>query len=124
MPRPSALNLAFAPRFRRRAIGSRSHPAVQRVKEATAEVRKVATKDPALAAAGAVLFLEKISPALEQVDSSSDAIGTAVNKSHAILTQSRVTKIRRSRCSDRNLPISTMNWWRARQDLNPRPPGS
>jgi hypothetical protein len=32
-----------------------------------------------LAADGAVLFLEKVSPALEQVDSSSGAIGTAVN---------------------------------------------
>lgn len=35
-----------------------------------------------LAADGAVLFLEKVSPALEHVDSSSGAIGTAVN--HAI----------------------------------------
>lgn len=35
-----------------------------------------------LAAEGAVLFLEKVSPALERVDSSSGAIGTAVN--HAI----------------------------------------
>jgi tetratricopeptide (TPR) repeat protein len=47
-----------------------------------AEIQKAAKKDPALAAAGAVLFLEKVSPALEQVDSSSGAIGTAVN--HAI----------------------------------------
>lgn len=38
--------------------------------------------DPVLAAEGAVLFLEKVSPALEHVDSSSGAIGTAVN--HAI----------------------------------------
>ena len=35
-----------------------------------------------LAAEGAVLFLERVSPAIEQVDSSSGAIGTAVN--HAI----------------------------------------
>ncbi|MHB8508959.1 MAG: hypothetical protein ACYDGR_09990 [Candidatus Dormibacteria bacterium] len=33
----------------------------------------------ALAADGAVALLERISPALEQVDSSSGAIGTAVN---------------------------------------------
>ena len=32
-----------------------------------------------LAAEGAVLFLEKVSPAIEQVDGSSGAIGTAVN---------------------------------------------
>jgi hypothetical protein len=82
MPRPPAHKWAFAPRFRRHAFGRRSQPAVQRVKEATAEIQKVAKSDPVLAAAGAVLFLEKISPALEHVDSSSGAIGTAVN--HAI----------------------------------------
>jgi hypothetical protein len=42
-----------------------------------AEIWKVANKAPALAAAGAVQFLEKVSPALAQVDSSSGAIGTA-----------------------------------------------
>jgi hypothetical protein len=52
------------------------------VREAAAEIQKLAKKDPALAAAGAVLFLEKVSPALEQADSSSGAIGAAVN--HAI----------------------------------------
>jgi hypothetical protein len=75
---------AFAPRFSRHAFGWRSQPALQRVREAVAEIQKVARKDPALAAAGAVLFLERVSPALEQVDSSSGAIGTAVN--HAIET--------------------------------------
>ena len=39
----------------------------------------MARKDPVLAAEGAVIFLEKVSPALAQVDSSSGAIGTAVN---------------------------------------------
>ena len=33
-----------------------------------------------LAADGAVIFLEKLAPALEHVDSSSGAIGTAVNR--------------------------------------------
>ncbi|MFZ5556747.1 MAG: hypothetical protein ACOZDY_08520 [Pseudomonadota bacterium] len=79
---PPAHKWAFAPRFRRHAFGWRSQPAVQRVREATAEIQKTAKRDPALAAAGAVLFLEKVSPALEQVDSSSGAIGTAVD--HAI----------------------------------------
>jgi len=74
----------FRTRFRKRAFGWRSQPAVKRVKEAVAEINKVARKDPALGAEGAVLFLEKVSPALEQVDSSSGAIGTAVN--HAIET--------------------------------------
>lgn len=39
----------------------------------------MARKDKALAAEGAVLLLEKLSPALEHVDSSSGSIGTAVN---------------------------------------------
>jgi tetratricopeptide (TPR) repeat protein len=88
VPRAPAHKWAFAPRFRQRAFGWRSQPAVQRVNEATAEIQKIATKDPVLAAAGAVLFLEKVSPALEQVDSSSGAIGTAVN--HAIDVCARI----------------------------------
>ena len=74
----------FRTRFRKRAFGWRSQPAIKRVKEAVAEIKKVARKDPILGAEGAVLFFEKVSPALEQVDSSSGAIGTAVN--HAIET--------------------------------------
>jgi len=72
----------FKARFRRHAFGWRSQPAITRVKEAVAEIRKVARKDGLLAAEGAVTFLERVSPALEQVDSSSGAIGTAVR--HAI----------------------------------------
>jgi hypothetical protein len=72
----------FTTRFRRNAFGCRSQPAIQRVREAVAEIRKAARRYPVLAADGAVLFLEKVSPALEHVDSSSGAIGTAVN--HAI----------------------------------------
>jgi hypothetical protein len=69
----------FATRFRRNAFGWRSQPAIERVREAVAEIKKAARRDPVLAADGAVLFLEKVSPALEQVDSSSGAIGTTVN---------------------------------------------
>jgi hypothetical protein len=72
----------FRARFRKHAFGWRSQPAVRRVKEALSEIKKVARRDPALAAEGAVMFLERLSPALEHVDSSSGAIGTAVN--HAI----------------------------------------
>jgi hypothetical protein len=72
----------FAARFRRNAFGWRSQPAIQRVHEAVSEIRKVRRTDQVLAAEGAVLLLERISPALEHVDSSSGAIGTAVN--HAI----------------------------------------
>ncbi|MFQ5827875.1 MAG: hypothetical protein ACE5JD_01785 [Candidatus Methylomirabilia bacterium] len=73
---------AFARRFRAGAFGWKSQPAVTRVKEAVAEIMRVARRDPVLAAEGAVLFLEKVSPALQHVDSSSGAIGTAVN--HAV----------------------------------------
>ena len=70
----------FRRRFRERAFGWKSQPAATRVKEAVVEIRKVARADPLLGGEGAVLFLEKVSPALEQVDSSSGAIGSAVNK--------------------------------------------
>lgn len=75
----------FKARFRRHAFGWRSQPAIKRVKEAVSEIKKVARKDKALAAGGAVSFLEKVSPALEHVDSSSGAIGTAVNNAVAAL---------------------------------------
>jgi hypothetical protein len=82
MANSKAHHWQFAPRFRRNAFGWRSQPAIMRVREAVTEIRKAARRAPLLAADGAVLFLGKISPALEQVDSSSGAIGTAVN--HAI----------------------------------------
>jgi hypothetical protein len=75
----------FAARFRRNAFGWRSQPALVRVKEAVAEIKKIARKDPVLAAEGAVLFLEKVSPALAHVDSSSGAIGSAVNNAIDVL---------------------------------------
>ncbi len=76
----------FAPRFRKNAFGWRgSRPAQARVKEAVSEIKKIARKDPVLAAEGAVLFLEKVSPALAHVDSSSGAIGTAVNNAIDVL---------------------------------------
>jgi len=79
MPKAMKHKWAFATRFRRNAFGWKSQPAIKRVKEAVAEIKKIAHEDPVLAADGAVRFLEKVSPALEQVDSSSGAIGTAVN---------------------------------------------
>lgn len=69
----------FRARFRRHAFGWRSQPAIQRIKQAVSEIKKVARKDLMIGAEGAVIFLERISPALECVDSSSGAIGTAVN---------------------------------------------
>lgn len=80
MPKPAKHKWTFTNRFRRGTFGWRgSRTAVQRVKEAVTEIKKTVRKDPLLGAEGAVLFLEKVSPALEQVDSSSGSIGTAVN---------------------------------------------
>lgn len=76
----SAHKWQFASRFRRHAFGWRSDTPVQRIKEAIAEIKQVARKESVLAAEGAITLLEKLSPALEQVDSSSGALGSAVNK--------------------------------------------
>jgi hypothetical protein len=76
---------AFKPRFRRHAFGWRSQPAIQRVREAVAEIKKVARRDPVLAGEGAVILIERLSPALERVDSSSGAMGAAVNGALAAL---------------------------------------
>ena len=70
----------FTSRFRRHAFGWRSDTPIRRIKEALAEIKAVARKGPVVAAEGAVSLLEKLSPALEQVDSSSGALGTAVNR--------------------------------------------
>jgi len=75
----------FSPRFRRHAFGWRSQTPIKRIKEAGSEIKKVARKEPVVAAEGAVLFLEKVSAAIEHVDSSSGAIGTAVNNAIAAL---------------------------------------
>jgi len=70
----------FVARFRYHAFGWQSDKPLQRIKEALSEIKRVAKQEPALAAEGAVLFLEKISPAIEQVDSSSGAIGSMVSR--------------------------------------------
>lgn len=85
MRKPEAHHWQFRTRFRRNAFGWKSQPAIKRIKEAVSEIKKVARKDKVMAAEGAVLFLEKVSPALEHVDSSSGAIGTAVNNAIAAL---------------------------------------
>jgi hypothetical protein len=69
----------FRAHFRRHAFGWRSQPAIIQIKKAVSEINRAAREDPIRGAEGAVLFIEKVSAALEQVDSSSGAIGTAVN---------------------------------------------
>lgn len=69
---------AFRARFRRTAFGWKaSKLAIERIHEALTEIRAVARQDQATAAEGAVLFLEKLSPALNQIDSSSGALSHA-----------------------------------------------
>ena len=72
---------AFPARFRAGAYSWKaSRLACQRLREAVSEIRKVAKKDPLIGAEGAVRLMEKIWPALEHVDSSSGALGSAVSK--------------------------------------------
>lgn len=75
----------FAPRFRRGAFGWRSEPAITRIKEALAEIKACNRTNPLLTAEGAVMLLGKLSPALEHIDSSSGAIGNAVNRTIEVL---------------------------------------
>lgn len=81
----SAHKWQFTSRFRRNAFGWKSDAPIQRIKEAIAEIKLVAKKEPVLAAEGAVTLLEKLPPSLEQVDSSSGALGSAVHRAMDIL---------------------------------------
>jgi hypothetical protein len=76
---PAAHKWQFKTRFRKGAFGWRSQPAQARVEQAVHEIREVARRDTVSAAEGAVAFLERVSNALESVDSSSGAIGGTVN---------------------------------------------
>ena len=70
----------FPTRIRPNAFGWKSSRlAVQRIKEALSEINSVARHDPIHASEGAIRLIERLSPALEQVDSSSGALGSAVN---------------------------------------------
>jgi hypothetical protein len=80
MSATKAHSWTFRSRFRANAFGWRSDLPIKRIREAVAEITKAARKDKVLGAEGAVIFLEKVSPALEPVDGSSGAIGTAVNR--------------------------------------------
>lgn len=80
MAQKSTFIWAFRARFRRNAYGWKgSKLAVSRIKEALSEIRAVERHDLILAAEGAVLLLTILSPALADVDSSSGALGNAVN---------------------------------------------
>jgi hypothetical protein len=70
----------FRPRLRSRAFGWKgSHLACQRLKEAVTEIKKVARVDPVTAGDGVVSLMERIWPAFQDIDTSSGALGGAVN---------------------------------------------
>ncbi len=68
----------FAARLRARAFGwNGTALACARMKEAIKEIKTVGKADPVLAGEGAVILLEKLSAAMEQIDSSSGTLGSA-----------------------------------------------
>jgi hypothetical protein len=95
----------FRPRFKARTFGWRSDLPIKRIKEAISEIKRVTRKDKTLGAEGAVIFLEKLSPAIEHVDSSSGAIGTAVYRAVEtlvpIIAEAPATDTLRDRWLDR-----------------------
>ncbi|MEO5375533.1 MAG: hypothetical protein H7840_14900 [Alphaproteobacteria bacterium] len=71
----------FKARFRTSAYGWRgSSLAITRLKEAVSEITKVSKVDPILAADGAVALMERLWPALQDIDTSSGALGSAVHR--------------------------------------------
>jgi hypothetical protein len=71
----------FKARFRASAYGWRgSALASKRLNEAVREIRSVAKSDRMLAAEGCVSLMERLWPALEQIDTSSGALGGAVHR--------------------------------------------
>jgi hypothetical protein len=77
---------AFKTSFRPHAFGWRgSVLASKRLKEATSEIKAVAKSDRVLAGEGAVSLMERLWPPLEYIDTSSGALGNAVNRTLAEL---------------------------------------
>ncbi len=70
----------FKARFRSSAYGwLGSGLASKRLKEAASEINKVAKRDPVEAGDGAVALLERLWPALQDIDTSTGALGGAVS---------------------------------------------
>lgn len=70
----------FKSRFRSKAYSWKgSNLAIKRLKEAVSEIRKVSRTDAVTAADGAVNLFERFWPSLEHIDTSSGALGSAVN---------------------------------------------
>ncbi len=75
---PEPHKWAFRARLRRHAFGPPAKPAIAALRTAMAEIRKIARTDPPAAAEGAVLLLERLSPALENVERDCGALTTAL----------------------------------------------
>ena len=76
---------AFRTSLRRNAFGWRgTRKAIERLSEAVGEIERMARTDPALAGEGAVLLLEKLSPAVNQIDSSSGATTWVISRYNAL----------------------------------------
>ncbi len=74
---PTSHAWAFRARLKRSAFGwDGTRKAIERLNEAVGEIERMARTDPALAGEGAVLLLEKLSPSVCGVDSSSGALGS------------------------------------------------
>ena len=79
MKKTNSPKWVFTSRFRTNAYGWKAPKlAYKRIKEAVSEIKKVTRKNPVLGAEGCIRFMEKLWPALQHVDSSSGALGTAV----------------------------------------------
>jgi hypothetical protein len=73
-------------RLRSSAFGWKSsHLACERLKEAVAEIKRVARTDPVVAGDGVVSLMERIWPAFQRVDTSSGALGGAVYRAQVEL---------------------------------------
>lgn len=85
-PEPESAGWLFPRHFRARAFGWKGTKlAAERLKEALTEIKAVQRKDPLLAAEGAVRLIEKLVPAIQEIDSSSGSLGTATNRALDIL---------------------------------------
>ena len=80
MTKTASHKWSFKKHFRAKAFGWRgSRLAMERLKQAVSEIRGAARRDPVLAGDGAVWLMERLWPAFEQIDTSSGALGGAVN---------------------------------------------
>jgi tetratricopeptide (TPR) repeat protein len=86
MPKSKPHKWTFTARFRTNAFGWRgSGLACKRIKEAVSEIRTITRNDSLLGAEGAIKLMERLWPALQHVDSSSGALGTAVFNAVGVL---------------------------------------